>query len=50
VEVTNGKARVIYPMDAPRALVEYAELLLAEGRSYILNMKNQVAEGPEVAQ
>jgi len=50
VEVTNGKARVIYPVDAPPALVEYAELLLAEGRSYILNMKNQVAEGPEVAQ
>jgi hypothetical protein len=50
VKVTNGKASVIYPVDAPRALVEYAELLLAEGRSYILNMKNQVAEGPEVHQ
>lgn len=50
VEITGGKARVIYPAAAPPALVEYAELLLAEGRSYILNMKNQMAEGPEVSQ
>jgi hypothetical protein len=49
VEVTDGKARVIYPPGAPAALVEYAELLLAEGRAYIERARN-VAEGPEVAQ
>lgn len=50
VEVTGGKTRIVYPVGAPEALVEYAELLLAEGRSYILSMKNMVAEAPEVMQ
>ncbi|MFZ5812254.1 MAG: hypothetical protein ACOY4F_09445, partial [Thermodesulfobacteriota bacterium] len=50
VVLDGGEARIVYPAAAPPALVEYAELLLAEGRSYILHMKNTVAEAPEAMQ
>jgi len=50
VLITDGKAKIVYPPGAPEALRQYAEQLLNEGRAYIENMKNMVAEGPEVRQ
>ncbi len=38
VEVTDGKARIVYPENAPPALVEYAEQLIAEGWAFIQAM------------
>lgn len=49
VVVTNGTARVIFPPGAPAALRQYADALLAEGRTYILDMKNMVGEVPTEA-
>lgn len=50
VVLDGGKARIVYPPGASAALVAYGNQLLEEGLSYILNMKNQVAEAPEVFQ
>ncbi len=50
VVLDGGKARIVYPPGASAALVAYGNQLLEEGLSYILNMKNQVAEAPEVVQ
>lgn len=44
----DGKAHIIYPVDAPEALREDAQRL--HGQSRIVRMKNQVAEAPEVQQ
>lgn len=46
VEVTDGKARIVYPSGAAPALVAYGNQLLEEGRSYILTMRNMVSEMP----
>ncbi len=46
VVLDGGKARITYPPGAPPALVEYAEMLLEEGRPYIERMSNMVSEMP----
>ncbi|QLA16720.1 hypothetical protein [Desulfolutivibrio sulfoxidireducens] len=49
VVVTDGTAKVIYPVNAPPALVAYGNQLLDEGRGVILNMMNMVGEVPTEA-
>ncbi len=46
----DGKAHIIYPVDAPEALREDAQRLPGQSQSCIVRMKNQVAEAPEVQQ
>jgi len=50
VALDGGTASIVFPPGAPEALRQYADALLAEGRSYILTMRNKVAEAPEVMQ
>jgi hypothetical protein len=46
----DGKAHIIYPVDAPEALREHAQRFPAESQNCIVRMKNQVAQAPEVQQ
>jgi len=50
MEVMDGKARIIYPVDAPEALREDAQRFPSQSQSFAVRMKNQVAEAPEVQQ
>jgi len=46
VVITDGKARIIYPVGASEALREYAATLLAEAREFIERMQNVVGDAP----